>query len=74
MAKSSESELAAAVNRLAGVHETQMEAIAQAIEKLAFRVKELGKNDTIMDMGAVEFLATAVQDVARAIENSRPDD
>jgi hypothetical protein len=73
MSSSSEGSLAAAINRLATVHAEQLGAIAKSIDDLAVQVKYLGNGETISSMGAIEFLGTAVQDLAKAVGTIRQD-
>ena len=63
-------ELIAAINNLANVHDARFGEIAEALKEVALRVKYLGTGETIMRMGAIEFLATAVQEAGEAVSRS----
>jgi hypothetical protein len=54
-------ELAAAIYRLAEVHEEKFEAIAQALDRVGKQLSYLGTGNAQTEMGAVEMLAEEVK-------------
>lgn len=62
--------LAKAIHHLAQVHDKQLGAIAKAIDGLAVHVKYLGNGNTNSDMGAIEFLGTAVEKAGENIAHA----
>lgn len=66
----SSKDLAIAIEKLANVHNTQLAAIAKAVEGLALQLKYLGNGDTVTTMGAIEYLGSAVEKAGEAISQS----
>ena len=65
-----EEKLAAAIGRLADVHDEQLGAIAKAVDRLATQLKNLGYADATTPMGALEAASLEIEEGLSSIANA----